>query len=179
MCVTLLFCMGFFIYCVNRYLYPIKYSQDVLEFSKQNNLESSLVFALIKTESNFDKNAKSVKGAKGLMQISDSTAQYIAKNLNITSYDIFSPQTNIKFGCWYLRYLINKFKNMQTAVAAYNAGEGKVANWLKQKEYSSNGITLDNIPFNETKQYVNRILSRRVKYKKLYPKIVDKTLNFE
>ena len=110
----------------------------------------------------------------GLMQITSSTGNFIANNLNVKDYSLLNPKTNILFGCWYLKYLKNKFNNLNVVVAAYNAGEGNVANWLSNSNYSLDGKTLNAIPFSETKRYVDKFATTFAKYKKLYENILDK-----
>jgi soluble lytic murein transglycosylase len=81
------------------------------------------------------------------------------------SFDgIFDPDLNIKIGCNYLAWLLNRYENMNTALAAYNAGNGNVDKWLKNPDYSSNGRTLDFIPFTETRNYVERVNSNKAIY---------------
>ncbi len=157
-----------------KYFYPLLYSQSVFEFSKEYSLPPALVFAIIKTESSFDKNAVSSAGAKGLMQITDKTGKFIAKKLNASSYDLFDAKTSIQFGCYYINYLKQKFPAIETAICAYNAGEGNVASWLKNPLYSTDGKTLKTIPFNETSAYLKKIKKNFAKYEKLYGNILDK-----
>ena len=113
------------------------------------------------------------------MQITDKTAEYIAKKLGATNYDIFNVDTNVNFGCFYLKYLYNRFNNMKTALVAYNAGEGNVALWLMYKSLSDDGKTLKEIPFLESREYLNKIEQNFAKYKKLYINILDKSKNIE
>ena len=157
-----------------KVLYPLKYTEEILYYSKEYSLSPFLVFSVINTESSFKVDAESTKGAKGLMQLTDKTAGYIADMLNENSFDIFDKDTNIKFGCFYLRYLLNKFKNERTALIAYNAGEGNVVNWLKNPSYSIDGKSLLVIPFKETNSYVKKIYHSLEKYRKLYRNILDK-----
>ena len=166
--------INFFAFIINRYLYPLKYKEVVIENADLYGLDRALVFATIKVESSFDKNAQSNKGAVGLMQITLSTAEYIAKRLNINEYDLQDENINVRFGCYYLRYLIDKFKNIETAICAYNAGEGNVSKWLKDSDYSDDGITLKTIPFKETEEYLKKIVKTFEKYKKLYGNLLDK-----
>ena len=154
--------------------YPVKYKDYVLEYSNEFDIDSKMVFATIKVESGFNKNAVSSAGAKGLMQITDSTCDFIAEKLQVYNYDIFNEQTNIRFGCYYLRYLIDKFEDWTVVLCAYNAGEGKVSNWLNTAEYSDNGKTLTKIPYKETEEYVKKINKSFEKYKNLYGKFLDK-----
>lgn len=162
-----------------KYIYPLKYEETVVKYSKEYNLDFYLVMAIIKTESSFRASAVSEKGAKGLMQITDNTAKYIAKELKESDFEIFSIDTNIKFGCYYLRYLFNKFEVEETALSAYNAGEGNVLSWLKNSKYSLDGKNLTTIPFKETNEYVKKVYKSYNKYRKLYKNFVDKTKNFE
>ena len=125
-----------------RIFYPLKYYDFVKESSKEFNIKESLILSVIKAESSFKKNAVSSKNAKGLMQLKDSTAEFVAKRLNVISYDIFNAKTNIRFGTAYLSYLYDKFKDTKTTLIAYNAGEGKVKNWLNDTTFSLDGKTL-------------------------------------
>ena len=166
--------INFFAFIINRYLYPLKYKEIVIENADLYGLDRALVFATIKVESSFDKNAQSNKGAVGLMQITLSTAEYIANRLNINEYDLQDENINVRFGCYYLRYLIDKFKNIETAICAYNAGEGNVSKWLKDSDYSEDQITLKTVPFKETEEYLKKIVKTFEKYKKLYGNLLDK-----
>lgn len=161
--------------CVARtYLYPLKNRQTVFEFADIYGLERALVFAVIKVESGFDENAESHAGAIGLMQITPETAEYIANLQGIEKYDLRDQRTNVNFGCFYIKYLMQKFKNTETAIIAYNAGEGNVSLWLNNPEYSNDKSTLKVIPFKETCEYIKKIKETFVKYKKLYGNILDK-----
>ena len=159
---------------LKQVVYPLSYKEQVFKYADKYNLERSLVFAVIKTESNFDKNAVSSAGAVGLMQITNSTAKYIATNLGEKEYQLTNPEINIKFGCYYLKYLHLKFENMETALVAYNAGEGNVLKWLYDKNFSTDGKSLKHIPFNESREYIKKIKRNTKKYNKLYNKILDK-----
>lgn len=154
--------------------YPLTYRDYVLSSAEEFNLNAALIFAIIKTESSFISDAVSPKGAKGLMQLTDETGAYVAKMLNETNYNLFDAQTNIRFGCKYLRYLINVFGITKTAITAYNAGEGNVKNWLKDKRFSNDKTTLFAIPFSETEAYLKKIYKTFRKYEKIYGKLLDK-----
>lgn len=166
-------CLGY-VWLQKKYVYPLDYKREVFESSKEFNLDKALVFALIKTESSFNHKSVSEKGAIGLMQITTKTGEYIAKKLGETEFDLYSAKTNVRYGCYYLSYLLATFNDTKTALCAYNAGEGKVRTWLKNSEYSLDGKTLYKIPFKETSEYVDRIEKSFAKYKKLYGKILDK-----
>ena len=157
-----------------RYVYPLKYKELVFEYADYYGLERALVFAVIKTESNFSENAVSRAGAIGLMQITKRTGEYIATKLGVENYDLKNNADNINFGCYYIKYLFVRFKDMSTALVAYNAGEGNVSLWLMDEKFSSDGKTLKSIPFKESREYLNKIHKNFEKYKKLYNKILDK-----
>ena len=170
-------CMAFFglFYMYNKkYVYPLKYKELVFEYADYYGLERALVFAMIKTESSFDPNAVSRAGAVGLMQITNKTGKYIAQKLGVEKYDLKNDNDNINFGCYYIKYLYIRFKNMDTALVAYNAGEGNVTLWLMDNKLSNDGKTLNSIPFEESREYLNKINKNFEKYKKLYNKILDK-----
>ncbi len=158
-----------------RLLYPLKYYEYVKESSKEFNIKESLILSVIKAESSFNKNAISKKDAKGLMQLKDSTADFVAKRLNVISYDIFNPKTNIRLGSAYLSYLYSKFNDTKTILIAYNAGEGNVKNWLKDKKFSLDGKKLETSPFLETNAYVKKVEKYAKKYLNYYKNILDKT----
>ena len=156
------------------FIYPLRYKEEVFEFSAEFDLPPTLIFAIIKVESSFDKTSESDVGAKGLMQITDKTGAYIASLLSIEYYDLFDAKTNVKFGCFYIKYLIDRFYFIDTVICAYNAGEGNVASWLKNPQYSTDKKTLNHIPFYETRQYLKKIKKSFSKYQKLYRNILDK-----
>jgi len=150
-------------------LFPLKY-QDVIEESAiEYGLETDLVLGVIYAESGFKENASSGK-AHGLMQISQSTGEWILNKMGeeYLPEKLYQPEINIRMGCFYLSYLIDHYKNIETALAAYNAGMGNVSSWLEDKKYSKDGITLTEIPYSETAKYVRRVRSLRKIYKILY-----------
>ena len=155
-------------------LYPLPYKETIFNYSREYGLNNALIYAVIKTESNFKPKAVSEKGAKGLMQITDKTGEYISRMKKIKTYDLFDEQTNIEFGCYYLAYLIKSFDSEELAVIAYNAGEGNVRSWLANPKYSDDNKNLKYIPFPETREYVKKVKKTFEKYKKLYVHILDK-----
>ena len=139
--------------------FPREYSTYVQEYSAKYDLDPNLVYAVMKTESNFDPNAQSDVGAKGLMQITDSTGEWIAKQMGVTNFNssmLKDPRTSVEFGCWYLEDLYQQYGNWDLVIAAYNAGRGNVDSWLSSGDYSKNG-NLNYIPFGETDKYVKRV----------------------
>lgn len=234
-----------------------KYYKTILHYSEKYSLKPELVLALVKAESNFDKDAISDKGAVGLMQIMPETAAFIAEKLvgdndkikviggknkdsasniadekssggsdgnfrkndidysadsaigsgksdeNISGFgdsqnsadsedeeynksgndtdsrrenegddeedikviDLKNPECNINIGCAYLYYLRKKFDDESVILCAYNAGEGNVRKWLADSRYSSDGMTLYEVPFEETAEYVKKIAKLQKRYK--------------
>ena len=153
------------------FLHPIKFENEIKTYSKIYELEPSIVASLINTESSYNENAKSNKNAIGLMQIKLETANYLDEIYDrkfISEKELFDIEINIKYGCEYLRYLLNKFDDINTTIAAYNAGETRVRSWLKNEDYSFDGKTLKIIPFKETNNYVKKIKNNLKFYKKIY-----------
>lgn len=144
----------------NYVIYPIRYKNLVEKYANVYKLDQSLVYSVIKVESGFNKNAVSNAGAKGLMQLMPETADEIARKLNVQNFTyemLFSPDTNIRFGCYYLNYLLNIFNgNVTNALAGYNAGFYKVSLWLENSNYSQNG-TVTNPPIKETQNYIKKV----------------------
>ncbi len=153
-----------------EYLYPREYSEYVTRYCEAYSVPEDLVYAVIRTESSFDPNAESRVGALGLMQLMPDTLDWLSRLLDedAPTGEITDPETNIKYGTYYLRHLYDRFGDWGTAIAAYNAGHGRVAQWLDNPEYSVDGRRLDFIPFQETRNYVNRISDARKHYKELY-----------
>ena len=156
---------------IGRYFYPMKYSKYIYEYSTKYNLDPYFVTAVIKTESNFDFNAKSNKNAYGLMQITASTGKWSAEQMGIGNFNtnnLYDPEYNINMGCWYLENLKQEFGNLDLVSAAYNAGRGNVRQWLSNSNHSTDGKYLNYIPFKETDKYVKRIRVYYNVYKWLY-----------
>lgn len=157
---------------VLKFMYPLKYSDEVEEYSSANNLDKYLVYAVIRTESKFNETAVSDVGAKGLMQLMESTAKECNSkggfSYNIPK-DIYVPDVNISLGCYYLKKLIENFDgDITLAVAAYNGGAGNVGKWLKDDNLSDGDGGLLDIPFKETKGYVDKVLDAYKKYTEIY-----------
>jgi soluble lytic murein transglycosylase len=140
------------------FLFPLKHMRIIERCGREYGVPAALVCGVINRESRFRENAVSGKGAAGLMQIMPATAAEIAGKLGISSYNIKDPETNIRFGCFYLASLIERFGDERTALAAYNAGAGNVGGWLGE------GGELDMIPFPETRKYVSGVMSDKRVY---------------
>ncbi len=154
-----------------RYMYPLEYRELIEKYSDEYDLDPYLVLAVIKVESSFRPDAVSPRDARGLMQITGKTGEWIAGKLKINNYSkdmLFEPEMNIRIGCWYLSTLYYEFGDLELMLVAYNAGSGNVSQWLKNNKYSQNGKSLDKIPFKETEQYLIKVKKSQATYKKLY-----------
>jgi len=148
---------GFVCFYVSHNFKNIK--NYVEKHSNDKPFSVSLVLSVIKVESNFNADAVSSKNAKGLMQIKDDTFEFVCEkyDLDLSGSDIFDAEKNIIVGITYLGYLYEKYKDIDLALCAYNAGEGNIDKWLSDKRYSSDGKELENIPFKETDDYIKKI----------------------
>ncbi|MDR3178711.1 MAG: lytic transglycosylase domain-containing protein [Oscillospiraceae bacterium] len=154
-----------------RKSYPREYSQYVEFYSEKYDVDPALAYAVIRTESKFQKDIYSKAGAVGLMQIMPETFQDLQKKRGkkqVTDAKILEePEINIDYGIYFLSHLINKYESEIKAVIAYNAGPSKVDGWLSKKEnFQDDGKF--NIPYNETKKYVDRVMKAKEVYRKLY-----------
>src|SRR3954468_7197191 len=151
---------------------PLRHDDIIRQQAADKHLDASLIAAVIYTESRF-RDQTSHAGAKGLMQIMPATADYIARKSGGTEFrreDLATPQINIAYGTWYLRYLLTQYHgNTILPLAAYNAGEGKVDEWWRAASARGERFRVaSHIPFQETRDYVHRVLSARAEYRKTY-----------
>lgn len=155
-----------------KIIYPMDYKKYIHVYSQKYNIDPYLVAAIINVESNFEKDARSEKDARGLMQVSSITGNWAAKELNLKDFTLehlYDPEINIMIGCWYLNVLDEEFDGkLPLVLAAYNGGSGNVNKWLADSRYSEDGKSLKHIPFKETSDYVEKVLDNYEKYKKIY-----------
>jgi len=145
-------------------VYGKNYESYVQKYSREYNIDENLIYAIIRVESKFKKQAISHKGAKGLMQVMDETAKWIAyKNDDETeNLNIYDVETNIKYGSWYISYLLDKYDdNVDYTVMAYNAGQGNVDKWIESNQ-------IYDVPFEETRKYVKKVNTNYKIYNILY-----------
>lgn len=151
--------------------YPREYNKYVEKAAKDYELEPALIYAVIRTESNFNPDAQSAVGACGIMQIMPSSFEWLQKLRDCegeyTEDDLFDPKICIDYGSYLLKYFLDYYGTEQAAVAAYNAGF-VVEEWLNNSEYSSDGITLEEIPYPETSKYVEKVENAKNMYIELY-----------
>lgn len=152
-------------------VYPLSYEAQIRLYARENGLDPAWPAAVILAESSYQPDAVSSANAQGLMQLLPSTAEWIAGKFDEEYVEgcLFDADTNIKYGCWYLGYLVRRFGgNLACATAAYHAGQGMVDAWLKNPEYSADGVALSAIPSEKTDTYVKRVLRYYEKYCELY-----------
>ena len=150
---------------------PLRHEDIIRQQAEAKRLDPALVAAVIFAESKF-RDQTSATGAKGLMQIQPETAKFIARRSGGTAFeiaDLGSPQINIQYGTYYLRYLMDRYGDNQVlAVAAYNGGETNVDRWIVESGRRGKAFRIEDIPFPETRAYVNRVLSARRDYRREY-----------
>lgn len=146
--------------------YPRPFRDSV----ESSGVEPFLVYAVMKAESSFREDAVSRAGAVGLMQLLPATAEFICKRNGIEYEEerLKEGEYNARLGCAYLKYLLARFPVEETALAAYNAGEGTVSEWLKDETCSLDGLHLDRIPYTETEGYIKKVTKFRKIYKFYY-----------
>lgn len=154
-----------------KIFYPYLYRPTVERYAQEYGVDPYLVIAVIRAESNFMPQSESHKGALGLMQLMPNTAADIALKMddkNFTLEELKDPEKNIQYGTWYLANLQKEFNNTTLTVAAYNGGRGHVKEWISSQQLDPHNLRVEDIPFQETREYVQRVLQFRETYKKLY-----------
>jgi peptidoglycan lytic transglycosylase len=150
---------------------PLAHEDIIRQQASAKELDPSLLAAVIYAESRF-RDATSHAGARGLMQITPQTARYIARLSGGTAFeqgDLATPQVNISYGAYYLRYLLKRYAgNTVLALAAYNGGEGNVDRWIVEASAAERAFEIAEIPFAETREYVTRVLDARQSYREKY-----------
>lgn len=159
-------------YAQKRFVYTWPYAAEIHKYSAQYRVDPFLAVAVIKNESGFKPDAESKTGALGLMQIMPETGAWIAKSTDFPNFKakmLILPELNIKFGCWYLKELEEEFSSNEILMlAAYNAGRGTVKNWMKEYSWGFDFGDISAIPFDDTRNYVRKVLNDRDSYEHLY-----------
>lgn len=156
---------------VLRIIYPMDYWPLIEKYSTAHGLDPYLVASLVLQESTFTPDVKSVANAYGLMQLKPSTANQYARRLGmrrLASGALNQPETNVQLGTVYFKDLVDRFGGLHYALASYNAGEGRVVRWMREKKDLDPDEFIDDIPFPETQNYVKRILGIAEDYRHLY-----------
>lgn len=158
---------------VEHWEYPIAYSEYVTYYADKYGIDPYILYAFIRTESNFNPMAESDAGARGLMQITEVTFDWIKSKIapteDLTFEDLYDPETNIRFGTYFVSYCLLEYQNdLATAAAAYHSGLGTVNSLLAQAEYSADGKTLDHYPYPQMRLYVKKITGSYQRYQDIY-----------
>jgi peptidoglycan lytic transglycosylase len=161
-----------FHHAVREITLPLRHEDIIRQQARDKDLDPALIAAVIYAESHFRDGQTSAAGAQGLMQITPATARYIAHKSGGTQFvvdDLATPQVNIAYGAYYLRYLLRRYDgNVDFALAAYNAGEGNVDRWIAVAQARDRALTITAIPYSETRAYVERVLTVRGQYRRSY-----------
>lgn len=158
---------------LQRRIYPVHYTEYVSEYCEQYDVPPSIVYAVIRTESNFETKAISSAGAIGLMQITPETFKWLTEyhlKENLSWLTCYDAKTNIRYGVYYLSYLYDRYGRWPETLAAYNAGPGRVDRWLEDPTLVDDAgrLIVSRIPYQETKAYVNTVLHADEVYDYLY-----------
>jgi soluble lytic murein transglycosylase len=160
-------------HAVREFTLPLRHEDIIRQQAVEKELDPALIAAVIYQESKF-RDRTSSAGAKGMMQLMPGTAEFIAHKSGGTRFelqDLGTPQVNIAYGSWYLRYLITRYNgNRILALAAYNAGETNVDQWVSKAGGADGFDAVRDIPFPETRAYVQNVLSKRDQYRHTYAK---------
>jgi len=166
--ILLALCLAALVIAINT-RFPVRY-MDVIE-ANAGDIDPTWILAVIHAESSFRTYAESHRGAQGLMQLMPATAEWVAELMRKENFDpetIWQPEVNIAMGSFYLNWLKRYYDgDLTLAITAYNAGLGNVNRWLADPEFSTDGATLDTIPFNETANYVERVNRNQQIYQRL------------
>ncbi|MEK8126756.1 lytic transglycosylase domain-containing protein [Paenibacillus filicis] len=157
---------------VGRYIYPISYQHEIRLYAKKYELDPFLVAAVIRVETNYQPHMESKKGAYGLMQLMPDTSSWIIEKAAFDDTyrnQLDQPAVSIELGAWYLNWMSKQFGgNMYAMIAGYNAGHGKVSRWLQEKRWDGTLSNAQQIPYGETRHYLQRVTYYYHKYHKLY-----------
>ncbi|ELS01634.1 soluble lytic murein transglycosylase-like protein [Xenococcus sp. PCC 7305] len=150
-------------------LFPFPYQEAIINQGKQQKLNPLLAISVMRKESTFDPKIDSRVGALGLMQVLPSTAKWVAQQTQLSEYDLLEPEDNIKIGTWYLARNHQRYENDSLlAIASYNAGTGNVRKWKRRYSLADPDTFVENIPFPETKDYVEGVFGNYWNYLRLY-----------
>jgi soluble lytic murein transglycosylase len=156
---------------VNQLTLPLANADVIRQQAAEKHLDPALIAAVIYAETKFDPRV-SVAGAEGLMQIMPQTAEFLAHRSGATTFtvaDLGEPQVNIAYGSYYLRYLLDEYHGNTTfALAAYNGGESNVDLWIASARAAGHSLTVADIPFPETRAYVQKVLNAQQQYRHKY-----------
>jgi soluble lytic murein transglycosylase len=165
-------------HAVREIALPLRHEDIIRQQARDKGLDPALVAAVIYAESRFRDGQTSSAGALGLMQLTPQTARYIAHKSGGTAFvvgDLATPQVNIAYGAYYLRYLLGRYRDNETlALAAYNAGEGNVDRWISAARERERDLSITAIPYAETRAYITRVQDAKREYKRTYASVLGR-----
>ncbi|HWR89840.1 MAG TPA: lytic transglycosylase domain-containing protein, partial [Dissulfurispiraceae bacterium] len=153
-------------------LYPLGFRQDIEETAAMHSVDPLFILSVIREESRFDPEARSIAGALGLMQLMPQTAQRFSKSGQVRlsrNSELFDVRTNIRIGTAYMKHLLKAYSSLPVALAAYNAGEEAVREWLRRGDYRTIDEFIEDIPYDETRNYVKRVMTTYFEYLRSIP----------
>ena len=158
---------------IEQWEYPLHYQEYVEYYAGKYGIDPMILYAFIRTESNFDPHVDSNADARGLMQITEVTFDWIKTKIapteDLTFDDLYDPETNIRFGTYFVCYCLKKYDNhLATAAAAYHNGLGAVDALLTETQYATDGVTLEHYPYPQMRQYVKKITESYQRYSEIY-----------
>ena len=155
-----------------REVYPTRYDEYVEQYSEKYNIDKYFIYAIIKTESNFNENAVSEVGARGLMQIMEDAYEWvkyrISDDRDITYEQMYEAKYNIEYGCFMLGYYYEKYNSYELAAAAYHSGMGQVDKWIGDGTISLESFDVNDIPASKTFHYIKKVMLNFKAYSNLY-----------
>jgi len=155
---------------IDRSRYPQKYDDFVEKYASAYGVPEYIVYAVMKTESNFESNAVSDAGAVGLMQLTPDTFDWVSMLMKRSADRgmLYDPETSIEYGTYLLSYLYMHYNRWDTVLAAYNAGINRVDEWMQDPTLTDENGRLQTIPFEETAEYVKKVNNAIDVYRRLY-----------
>ncbi len=156
-------------YVAKKNSFPKDFVELVEKYSQEFNIDENYVYAVIKVESNFDPNAKSDAGAIGLMQIIEDSFMWVSKKLDVSDLsfeDMYTPEHSIRYGCYMLSYLYDRYDSYELASAAYHAGMTTVDNWLSSGIVDGENPDVEAFQGDNTRYYVKKIMRAYDNYSK-------------
>jgi soluble lytic murein transglycosylase len=169
--VAAILAMPLFQKAVTEFNLPLQHEDIIRRQAEEKHLDPALIAAVIYAETKFDPRPSSA-GAQGLMQIMPQTAEFLARRTGATTFttaDLATPQVNIAYGSYYLRYLLNEYGGrIIPALAAYNGGESNASRWAAAAHAHGHPLRIGDIPFPETRAYVQRVLGKQREYRHTY-----------
>lgn len=155
-----------------QYAFPVFYEEYIKQTASSYQLDPYLIWSIMREESHFNTYAESRAGARGLMQIIFSTGEWIAQKLNYKEFEydlLFQPRFNIELGCWYLKFLQEKFnQNNILMISGYNAGPSITDKWVETIDMSDMDFFVENIPYKETTEHIKKVIRSYLIYKIIY-----------